>query len=247
MKLPGIIILLILSNIGISQSSCLYLKGYINPVSKQINNSFNYSVFDIDEDLVSVDFINSNNFPEFGLNFGLEKGNNLFELGLNYYQFNYTFITTTKFPFKDENYLQRKLFANTLGIRFNYGRKLKWNTSVHLLAELSIPVKTNHKAPSIDKSTIYLSNNSIINRTESMTSNGKDPFFVAELYFNTTFTHGFYLKYGLKFPSLDPYALYYQKIDVTDVSGQTNTVLNMNFGHEQVFLYVGLGIKLDFQ
>lgn len=83
MKLPGIIILLILSNIGISQSSCLYLKGYINPVSKQINNSFNYSVFDIDEDLVSVDFINSNNFPEFGLNFGLEKGNNLFELGLN--------------------------------------------------------------------------------------------------------------------------------------------------------------------
>ena len=172
---------------------------------------------------------------------------NLFELGVNYYQYNYTFVTSTRFPFKDENSYHRNIFANTIGVRLSYGRKLKWNTSVHLLAELSIPIKTNEIAQDIDISTLHFSTNDIVRRTESMSENSKDPFLLTELYFNTQFFQGFYLNYGVKFHPFDPIALFYQKIEVTDASGQNNTVLDLRLGHEQVFFYVGLGIKLDFK
>lgn len=141
---------LILTNMGFSQTLCFYLKGYINPVSRQINNSFNKSVFTIDEENVELNFVNSPNFPEIGFNLGAEKGKWFYELGFNCNQYNYTFITSTHFSFANQEVFQKKLFANTFGIRLSVGRDLKWNTSIHLLGELSLPVRTNYLSQDID-------------------------------------------------------------------------------------------------
>lgn len=246
MKKTTVVLLALYIKIGLSQTNCFYIKSYTNPLLTQINNLSNNSIVEINNRNVDVQFLKSNEFPEFGFVAGLDRNKNIYEFSVNYSKYGYKFISNINYgTFKDQKI--RSFSANSIGIRLSYGRKLIWSTSLHCLIEISFPIKEFTNMPDNNISSTYNSLGETIKIQEQLSENFKDVFLTPELYFNTEVNSGVYLRYGLKFHAFDPYLLYTQKIEYANSNGNTEVDLDMRLGHERIGFFLGIGYKFEFK